>query len=78
MELNIFQKKFKNSQENTYRKQAYDSVMFEYFCIGFIDFMLNSKSLLEYNNLFFSNKYEMNYKIIFSIDSKKVKMKKIF
>ena len=46
--------------------------------IGFIGFMLNSKSLLEYTNLFFSNKYEMNYKIIFSIDSKKVKMKRIF
>ena len=23
-----------------------------YFCIGFIDFMLNGKSLLEYTNLF--------------------------
>ena len=26
-----------------------------YFCIGFIDFMLKSKSLLEYTNLFKSN-----------------------
>ena len=26
-----------------FRKQAYDSVMREYFCIGFIDFMLAGK-----------------------------------
>ena len=35
-----------------------------YFCIGFIDFMFNSKSLLEYTNLFSCNKYENNDKII--------------
>ena len=32
----------KNVATNTYRIQAYDSVMCGYFCIGFIDFMLNS------------------------------------
>ena len=32
--------------------------MCEYFCIGFIDFMLRGKSLLEYTNLFSLNKYE--------------------
>ena len=35
-----------------------------YFCIGFIDFMLKDKSLLEYKNLFSSNNYEKNDKII--------------
>ena len=34
--------------------QAYNSVMCGYFCIGFINFMLKSKSLLEYTNLFSS------------------------
>ena len=29
---------------NTLRIQAYDSVMCEYFCIGFIDFMLKGKT----------------------------------
>ena len=29
-----------------------------YFCIGFIDFMVKTKSLLEYTNLFSPNKYE--------------------
>ena len=34
------------------------------FCIGFIDFMLKGKSLLEYTNLFYSNCYEKSDKII--------------
>ena len=29
-----------------------------YFCIGFIDFMLKGKSLLEYKNLFSPNEYK--------------------
>ena len=35
-----------------------------YFGIGFIDFMLKSKSLLGYTNLFFPNEYNKNDKII--------------
>ena len=35
-----------------------------YFCIGFIDFMLKGKILLEYTNLFSHNDYEKNDKII--------------
>ena len=35
-----------------YRIQAYNSVICGYFCSGFIDFMLEGKSLLEYTNLF--------------------------
>ena len=35
-----------------------------YFCIGFIDFMLKGKSLLEYTNLFSPNEYKKNNKII--------------
>ena len=33
---------------NIYRVQAYNSIMCWYFCVGFIDFMLKGKSLLEY------------------------------
>ena len=36
---------------NIHRIQAYDSLMCVYFCIGFIDFMLKRKTLLEYKNL---------------------------
>ena len=37
---------------NLDRIQANDSITCGYFCIGFIDFMLKIKSLLDYINLF--------------------------
>ena len=67
LELNIFQKKLignKNIITNIYRVKAYDSVIYRYFCVGFIDFLLKSKSLLDYTNLFSPNDYEKNDKII--------------
>ena len=54
----------KNIITNIYRIQAYDSIMCRYFCIGFIDFMLKGKSLLDYINLLSPNDYEKNDKII--------------
>ena len=48
----------KNIITNIYRIQAYDSIMCRLFCIGFIDFMLKGKGLLEYTNLFSSNEYK--------------------
>ena len=54
----------KNIITNTYRTQAYNLIMCRYFCIGFIDFMLKGKSLLDYANLFSPNDYEKNDKII--------------
>ena len=35
-----------------------------YFCIGFIDFLLKGKSLLDNTNLFSTNEYKKNEKII--------------
>ena len=35
-----------------------------YFCIGFIDFILKGKSLLEYTNLFSPSEYKNNDEII--------------
>ena len=55
-------KKNKNVLTNIYRVQACDSMMCGYFCIGFMDFMLKGKSLVEYTILFFSNDYEKNDK----------------
>ena len=69
-QLNIFQKKLKkaiqnkNITTNICRIQAYDSIMFGYLNIGFIDFMLKGKSLLEYTNLISPNDFENNDKII--------------
>ena len=54
----------KNIITNIYRVKAYDSVIYRYFCVGFIDFLLKSKSLLDYTNLFSPNDYEKNDKII--------------
>ena len=38
--------------------------MYGYFCIAFIDFMLEKRSLLKYTNIFLSNGYDENDKII--------------
>ena len=52
----------KNIITNICRIQAHDSIMCGYFCIGFIDFMLKGKSLLDYTNLFSPNKYKRTIK----------------
>ena len=49
---------------NIYRIQAYDSIMYGYFCIGFINFMFNGKSLTDYTNLFSLNNFNKNDDII--------------
>ena len=54
-EQNIFGKKFVNNKTiktNIFRIQANDSIMCGYFCIGFIDFMLARKTLIEFANIF--------------------------
>ena len=53
----------KNITANIYKIQVND-LMFGYFCIEFIKFMLEGKSLLDYTNLVSSNKYEKNDKTI--------------
>ena len=54
----------KNIIANIFRIQAYDSVMFGYFCIGFIDYMFMGKSLTDYTNLFSPNNFKKNDDII--------------
>ena len=49
---------------NIYRIQAYDSIMCGYFCIVFISFMFNGKSLRDYTNLFSPNDFNKNDDII--------------
>ena len=49
---------------NIYRIQAYNSIMCGYFCIGFINFMFNGKSLTDYTNLFSPNDFNKNDDII--------------
>ena len=54
----------KNVITNIYRIQTYGLIICRYFCTGFIDFMLNGKSLLDYINLFSPSDYENNDKVI--------------
>ena len=54
----------KNIKTNIFRIQAYDSIMCGYFCIGFIDFMLTGKTLIDFTNLFSPNNFKENDDII--------------
>ena len=70
--LNIFLKKLKNLLEiktktSIFRVQANNSVMCGYFCIGFIDFMLASKTLTDYTSLFSPHDFKKNDDIILSL-----------
>ena len=56
----------RNIKANIYRVQANNSVMCGYFCIGFIDFMLAVKTLIEYTALFSPYDFNKNDQIILS------------
>ena len=45
---------------NIFRIQAYSSVIYGYFCIGFIDFLLGGKTLTDLTNLFSPNNFKQN------------------
>ena len=57
----------RNIKANIFRIQAHDSIMCEYFCIGFIDFMFKGKSLTDYTNLFSPNDFKRNDDTIFEL-----------
>ena len=54
----------KNVKTSIYWLQAYNSIICGYVCIGFIDFMLKAKRLLEYINLFYPYENKKNDKVI--------------
>ena len=56
----------KNIKANIFRIQANNSVMCGYFCIGFIDFILAHKALIDYTNLFSPHDFDKNDQIFFS------------
>ena len=56
----------KNIKTNIFRIQANNSIMCGYFCIGFIDFMLEGKKLIDYKNLFSPYDFDENDQIILS------------
>ena len=54
----------KEIKANIFRIQAYDSIMCGYYCIEFINYMLEGKTLLDYTNLFSPNDFKKNDQII--------------
>ena len=53
----------KNLIIDIYRIEANDSIVCKYFCVGFIDFMLKGKSLLDYTSLCSPNEYKSYFVI---------------
>ena len=56
----------KNMKANIFRVQANNSVMCDYFGIGFIDFMLTGKKLTDFTTLFSPHDFDKNDNIILS------------
>ena len=56
----------KNIKTNIFRIQADNSIMWGYFCIGFIDFIFAGKSLIDFTSLFSPYNFKKNDDIILS------------
>ena len=56
----------RNIKANIFRIQENNSIMCGYFCIGFIDFMLPGKTLIDYRALFSPCDFNKNDQIILS------------
>ena len=56
----------KNIKINIFRIQADNSIMSEYFCTGFMDFILAGKSLIDFTGLFSPYDFKKNDDIILS------------
>ena len=54
----------KEIKTNIFRIQAYDSIMCGYFCIEFINYMFDGKSLIDFTSLFSQHDLKKNGKII--------------
>ena len=50
----------KNIITNIFRIQAYNSILCEYFCIPFINFMFKDKTLKDFTNAFLPHSFEKN------------------
>ena len=51
-------------KSNIFRIQAYDSIMYGYFWIEFINYMLKGKTLLDYTKIFSPNDFKKNDRVI--------------
>ena len=65
-EIKKFINRPSSMKTNTFRIQAYNSIMCGYFCIGFINFMLAGKTLTDFTSLFSPYDFDKNDNIILS------------
>ena len=56
--------KHKNSKTNIFRTQDNNSIMCGYFCILFIEYILNNKTLTDFTNLFSPWDFKKNDRVI--------------
>ena len=77
---NLFLKCIKNKDiiANTFRLQAYDSIMCGYFCIKFIYYMFDDKTLIDYTYLFSPHDFKKDDKIIKDIIINQKIIKKLY
>ena len=54
----------KDIKTNIFRIQAFNSIMCGYFCLIFIDYMFENKSLIEFTNLFSPYDFKKNDEIV--------------
>ena len=54
----------KDIKASIFRLQAYDSIMCGYFCIEFINYMFDGKSLIDFTSLFSLHDFKKNDKTI--------------
>ena len=54
----------KNIKTSIFRIQDSNSIMCDYFCILFIEYMLNDKTLTDFTNLFSHWNFKKNYEIV--------------
>ena len=57
--------KDKSIIHNIFRIQDNESIMWEFYCIAFIEYMFSGKTLLDYTNLLPLNNYKKNEKTIY-------------
>ena len=58
----------RNIKSNIFRVPANISIMCGYFCIGFIDFMLAGKTLVNFTSMFSLHDFEKNDSIILKMN----------
>ena len=58
----------RNIKSNIFRVPANNSIMCGYFCIGFIDFMLAGKTLVNFTSMFSLYEFEKNDSIILKMN----------